>query len=140
MKTKLTLFLLILIAFGSAFLAFRNLSPKEAELLIITPTPEASVVPQVTVIIDDGAQTRTFSEIKANNAYLAIQEATKKANLEVKVKQYDFGVLVEAIGDQINSSDKAWIYFVNGTAGDVAADQKQLNSGDKVEWKYIEPM
>jgi NADPH-dependent ferric siderophore reductase len=71
--------------------------------------------------------------------YSLLDQHAKQKSLTLKTKQYAFGILVEAIGNQANSPDKAWIYFVNGVAGDVAADKKILKPKDKVEWKYIKP-
>jgi hypothetical protein len=47
---------------------------------------------------------------------------------------------VEQVGDYPNTKDKAWIYYVNGKPGTVAADKQTLQSGDTVEWKYEKPI
>jgi len=46
---------------------------------------------------------------------------------------------VESVDGLVNSASQAWIYFVNGEAGQVAADQHQLTAGDRVEWRYTKP-
>ena len=101
-----------------------------------TIQPPAS---SVSVTFDTGATIATVSAVSAQNAFQALSEAAKKQNLELKTKQYDFGVFVEAIGTLANTKEKSWIYFVNGKSGTVAADKQSLTAGDTVEWKYIAP-
>jgi hypothetical protein len=106
-------------------------------------TPKAPTVPppvpSVSVIVDTGSTVATVSGIPAQNAFQALSGAAKKQNLELKTKQYDFGVFVEQVGGLPNTADNAWIYFVNGKSGTVAADKQPLNAGDIVEWKYTKP-
>lgn len=52
---------------------------------------------------------------------------------------YDFGVFIESISGIKNGDDgKYWQYYVNDTLGEVAADKKVLEGGDKVEWRFEE--
>jgi len=97
-------------------------------------------VSSVSVVMDTGSTVATISGVTAQNAFQALSEAAKKQNLELKTKQYDFGVFVEQIGTLANTKEKSWIYFVNGKAGTVAADKQSLNPGDTVEWKYVMPI
>ena len=105
----------------------------------VAPSPTAAPVPAVTVVVNTGEEISTVSGILAENAFIALTALAKQKNLELKTKQYDFGVFVEQIGRQANTKEKSWIYFVNGKAGTVAADKQSLNTGDMVEWKYITP-
>lgn len=68
-----------------------------------------------------------------------LKEASLNNNLEMKYddKKYSFGVFVESIdGIKDGSNGKNWQYYINGTLGDLAADKKILNEGDKVEWRF----
>lgn len=94
---------------------------------------------RVTVSIDFGTTAKTYRDIDASTAFDALKESVKRDNITLSGKQYDFGYLVERIGDKTNTKEKSWLYFVNGTAGDVASDKKILNPGDRVEWKYVKP-
>lgn len=111
---------------------FFVLSPKTAPV----PTPASSV----SVTLNDNSTIATISGVRATNAFQALSEAAKQINLEVKTKQYDFGVFVEQIGTLANTKEKSWIYFVNGKSGTVAADKQSLVQGDMVEWKYMTPI
>ena len=68
-----------------------------------------------------------------------LKDITEKENITLETKQYDFGIFVESINGKKSTNETAWIYFVNGESGQIAADQQQVNSGDIVEWKYIKP-
>jgi hypothetical protein len=96
-------------------------------------------VASVSVTFDTGSTIATVSGISAQNVHQALVIAAKKQNLILTIKQYDFGVFVEAIGTLANTKEKSWIYFVNGKSGTVAADKQSLKSGDLVEWKYMIP-
>jgi len=55
---------------------------------------------------------------------------------EIEIQSFDFGDLVQGINGFLASDEKAWIYYVNGQAGDIGADQKPVLSEDQIEWKY----
>ena len=95
---------------------------------------------QVTLVLDFGQGAKRESKIAAGTAFEALKLTTDQNNLELKTKQYDFGIFVEAIGGVENSRERAWIYFVNGKAGEVSSDKYLLKTGDLVEWKYIKPI
>lgn len=85
----------------------------------------------------DNTETVTVSD--ATTAFSALEKAAMEKQVPLTVKQYDFGVFVERIGTYSASQQKAWIYYVNGQSGDVAADKKIIQPGDQVEWKYETP-
>ena len=67
-----------------------------------------------------------------------LNDGTGYLGLAVKSKEYSgMGVFVEAIGDQKNSSDKYWQYWLNGKYAKVGASSQKVNSGDVIEWKFI---
>lgn len=72
-------------------------------------------------------------------AFDVLKETSEKENIPLETQQYDFGVFVKSINDFESTAEMAWIYFVNGESGQVAADQHELKPQDVVEWKYIEP-
>ena len=95
---------------------------------------------QVTVVLDFGQGAKREAKVSAGTAFEALKIAAKESNLEVKTKQYDFGIFVESTGGVENTKERAWIYFVNGKTGEVASDKYLLKKGDLVEWKYIKPI
>lgn len=128
-------FILLIILLVLVFLGFQIPSAKN---LTSQPQPTSQAVQKtVTVVIDDGLVQKTYTDIAGSNAHEALLESAKQGNFEVKSKQYDFGVFVEAIADKSNTKEKSWIYSVNDVSGDIAADKKSLNPGDMVSWRYI---
>jgi len=110
--------------------------------LVESQTVEAEageVLEEVEVGIDFGNGEEAMELVKAGTALEALQAAAKNREYEVVMKEYDFGSMVEGVNGFNNSMDKAWIYFVNGQSGTMAADKQGLGVGDLVEWKYIKP-
>jgi hypothetical protein len=93
--------------------------------------------PKLMIDFGDG-KVSTYSGIQADNVYELLTESALQEGWLLKTKKYDFGVLVEEIEGKKNTSDKAWMYFVNGEAGKVAADKYKLEPSDVVEWRYGE--
>jgi len=92
---------------------------------------------EVEVKVDFGDNEEAAVElVEAKTAYEALQAAAENRDWQVEVKQYDFGNLVEAINNQKNTNDKAWIYYINGQPATQAADKQELKAGAVVEWKY----
>ncbi len=133
---KRTLFVFVGL-FIAGFLFFSAISSIR---LSLRPAPISLPAPaSISVTIDYGDRIATVSSITAITAFDALQKATQQEKMEIKTKQYDFGVFVEQIGDVANTKEKAWIYFVNGKTGTVAADKQLVVGGDSVEWRYIKP-
>ncbi len=102
-------------------------------------TPQTSVeqesVPASVVTINDATRIVTGRE-QAKTPFEALSFLAKKNNIPVVTKSYDFGIFVQSIGDKESGSEMAWIYYVNGAAGNVASDKYELKENDSVEWKY----
>ena len=86
-----------------------------------------------------GELSETVTVADAGTVFMALQKALEEKQLPLITKQYDFGVFVERIGTYSASPQKAWIYYLNGQSGDIAADKKIVKAGDQVEWKYESP-
>ncbi len=117
-------------------------------LVILEKRPSPSSTPpvkveqaklQAQVVIDDG-ETKKEATVSAQTAFEALQNLAQQNNLNLKTKQYDFGVFVEGIGGVENTKEKTWIYFINGKSAEVAADKYELKNGDIIEWKYVTPI
>lgn len=130
---------ILLVLLVSVFIASRLFPNTTFTDLVPVSVSTTSNQDSIAVDVDFGEGPKTYENITAPNAYLALVEAVKQNGWEVSTKQYDFGVMVEQVGPYANTSERAWIYYVNGASGDVAADQKLLVAGDKVEWKYTAP-
>ncbi len=146
-KDFLVVYLLLAIVAGLAL--YRFFGPKTDLRGWIVPFYSASTSAElsqtqeeqkITVTIDFGdGQKKTVENISATNALTALQQIAMQENLDLQLKTYDFGTLVKKIETYENSQEKAWIYYVKGQSGDVAAEQKVVKAGDTVEWRYVSP-
>lgn len=96
-----------------------------------------------TQIVLDFGNGETLSRSQAfqrgETAYSILASLTDENDISMKVQQYDFGIFISSINGYESSPNKAWIYFVNGDSGSVAADKYFLEPGDLIEWRYIPP-
>ena len=139
MKNKYILLVSILLLI-SGFFYFRNINVGKD----ITNSDNAGVVSQskVDLIInfgDGNVKNYNLTTEPNDSAFSILKTTAEKEKINLQVKQYDFGVFVEKIGELESTAKKSWIYYVNGESGQVAADTMKLKSGDKVEWKYEVP-
>lgn len=143
MKKYLTLLAASLVIILSGYLVFIN---KQADETIKESFSQELVEEKqeetVSLTLDFGDENTTSYTIpftQNSTAFGVLKETSEKENIPLETQQYDFGVFVKSIDGHKGSAEMAWIYFVNGESGQVAADQHELNPGDVVEWKYIEP-
>jgi hypothetical protein len=137
MKKKFILILasiLVLLIGALGLLSWRKISPLRNE--------ETSQISQNIILkINYGDHETNYNlpAISSSTAFSVLEEAANKDNFRLKTKKYDFGIFVQAIADKESDPQLAWIYFINGKSGEVAADKMNLKAGDLVEWKYIKP-
>lgn len=134
----------ILLPFLFLIIFFAGLLPskKVEEIKREKPTGEFKKTEGITLVLDFGdGKIATYSGLKVTEktVFAALKKVTDDKNLELKIKEYSFGKLVEQIDEFKNKKEKAWIYFVNGKSGEVAADKMKVKDGDIIEWKYIKP-
>ena len=113
-------------------------APQKPQVQHINVLSEQST-PNVTLVLNEEERTATYSNILAATVFDALNKVATAQHIPLKTKKYDFGIFVEEIGDKPTLKDHAWLYFVNGISGDVAADKKKLKTGDSVEWRYMKP-
>ena len=103
---------------------------------------EGKVGEEVILVIDDGQESqKTFKSNfeEGMTAFSLLEEKTRESGLLLKTKTYDEGVFIEAIRDKENGQDgKYWMYYVNGEMPMVAADKKEIELGDRIEFKFEE--
>jgi len=76
---------------------------------------------------------------EAQTVFGALKTFAEENNfdLEYNYKYAEFGVFIESIAGVKNGTDnKYWQYYVNSKLGEVAADKKEVKTGDKVEWRF----
>lgn len=135
--------IVILIAAGAQYilrsqtnLTLPNFQQRNLFKLEESETPAKTVINTEAVSIDFGNGQKLNGEAATQSAYQALVKVAKDNNLSVGVKQYKYGVMVEKVGDVVGNQNYAWMYFVNGKLGQIAADRYVIHPGDKVEWVY----
>jgi len=74
---------------------------------------------------------------KGMTAFDLLKNKAEELNIPLKIKTYDFGILIEAIGNKKNGQDeKYWMYYVNDEMPMVSVDKKEVKPGDKVEFRF----
>lgn len=135
-------FIFVLAAAGVILTSFLLIPKYRAPQISQTESVSEPSLQSATLVIDYGdSEPQAFSmELnEGSTAFSLLQNMSETQNIPLTIEQYDFGVFVNSIGGKESSAKMAWIYFVNGESGTVAADQMKINPGDTVEWKYIEP-
>lgn len=102
---------------------------------IKTPTPVISTG-DISVTLDFGNGAPITGMVYAQNALAALKEIAKARSLEVSVKEFKYGSLIEKIGDTASTKDSYWAYYVNGQLGNVAGDKFIIHPKDTVVWKF----
>lgn len=138
MRKKILLAALIFAALLGIVLSVRT--GKIAETGNTNSTISETAGLNVTLVLDIGAGSPTsypVENLTDATAFGALKSTAQANGIEL---QYDppgqYGVFVKSIAGLAGSSEKFWIYQVNGVDGQVAADQMAVKIGDTVTWKY----
>lgn len=107
------------------------------------PEAKTGSLQKIIYIINKGEGGISEYQIKSSNVstvFSLLEKLSQSEGFVITSKQYDFGVFVESIDGVYNGSgDRYWQYWVNDKLGEVAADKKDVKTGDKVEWKFEIP-
>jgi hypothetical protein len=134
-KEILGIFLSIIFLFTVFFLVFFN-----NNFLKKQNFSEESKAQNIFLVIDFDLGEKKYFELELENnstAFSALQKVASAENIDLSVDNYEVGVFIKSIGGIDNGyNGKYWMYYVNGEMPSVAADKKNLVSGDKVEFKF----
>ena len=138
-KTAFIIIFSILLAFIIGWLSLSGGLPTKTSPQVSTQKDEVQNTLKLSVNFGDGKEMTYESEKESATAYGLLEIAAADKGVELVTETYDFGILVKSINGYESTAEKAWIYFVNGESGTVAADQYILEPGDAVEWRYMPP-
>lgn len=131
--------IIVLIVFSSLLFLSKNKDQRANQNDSIEQTAKKEV--STSIFFSEDRIIKHQIEINEDTtAYDALVKTLEKEGLELETTQYDFGVFINSVDGIENTSDKAWIYFVNGESANKASDQLILTEGDHLEWKYIKPI
>ncbi len=95
---------------------------------------------EIFLVINDGEgnlKTLKAEFSKGMTVFDLLKNKAEELNIPLKIKTYDFGIFIEAIGNKKNGQDeKYWMYYVNDEMPMVSVDKKEVNPGDKVEFRF----
>lgn len=109
--------------------------------------PSLTVAPAkpVQLMLDYGngkIDTYSMDLTKDTSVFELLQKSSQEKNIELKFKDYggEMGVFVEAIGGIENNiaENKYWQYWVNNNYAQVGPSQQILQTGDVIQWKFIQ--
>ena len=69
-------------------------------------------------------------------AFDVLKQYAEEKGIELKIKEYDFGVLVEGIGDKIGDKNNFWLYYVNDKMANASADKVAVEPGDVIRFEW----
>ncbi|MBA4321039.1 MAG: hypothetical protein C0412_21830 [Flavobacterium sp.] len=135
-KNILSLIGLGIIIVSAGWLIFsNNYNRPNSEVIVYQKNIEKEVV--LTINNGEEPQILTSEFISGMTAFDLLKNKAEESGLNLKTKTYDIGIMIEAIGDKENGQDgKYWMYYVNEELPMISADKKELNPGDKVEFKF----
>lgn len=88
------------------------------------------------IIVGENEKTYDLNDISSKSTVFVITD--ENTELEYN-NSYDFGVFIESINGIKNGDEgKYWQYYINEKLGDSAADKKNIEDGDEVEWRFEE--
>lgn len=143
-QTRTNIILLSLALLLLLFSGCRSLTPKQQsqEENIPPATEEKSEKNEVSLSIDFGnEQSKTFilEFEEEKTVYDLLEELEKQNKIELGTKEYDLGILIEAIDGIKNGQDnKYWLYYLNEQMAPVGVSEQKVSNGDKIEFRFEE--
>lgn len=136
---KILIILAVILFCSVGFFAYENQKRSEAdETDLISGEKESSG--QAVYIINKGEGKSEEYQVDVSHeetVFSLLQKLAELENFEIDFVNHDFGVFVESInGFKSGQNNKYWQYWVNDEFSEVAADRKEVKTGDRVEWKF----
>jgi hypothetical protein len=132
----------LLVVTGVGFSRLGRQNYLEQESASLGTATEVAQINETKLTIDFGngkTSEFNFPFIENSSAFSVLKDSLDVQGLSLETEVYDFGVFVKSIDGYASSAEKAWIYYVNGESGQIAADKHFLNPGDNVAWKFVKP-
>lgn len=105
--------------------------PTTDSVVTVTPTPSATkpeTANQDTPKIASHTLTATAAATKALDL--------AQSQLELQLKEYDFGLMVEGVNGLLADTNNYWAVYLNGEYAKVGIAELVLQAGDRLELRY----
>lgn len=123
-KSVLILCSSIVISGCSLFPDSQNSSAEQVKSAVSQPAPTVAT----------SALEYTITATQSGQTALEVSQS----QLQLELKEYDFGVMVHAINGLPSDSTHFWALYQNGEQATTGAAQLQLQQNDTIIWKYEE--
>lgn len=140
---KAAIILLVVFTIGSILLVNKESSLTKKEILASIESKlikEGAAQEELSYVIDNGKERISYkiTLLKNSTVFSLLKELAKRENFNIGLTIYPgMGVLVESIDGYKNGTDnKYWQYWANDQLPMVASDKKQVEGGEKIEWKF----
>lgn len=101
---------------------------------------EAEAPKAVLLVVNTGDQTVINSAVpiqSGETVLTVLSRAATEAKLKIETKKYEFGTIVNQLGDKVGGTDgKYWLYSVNGKDANIGADQYKLEGGELISFRF----
>lgn len=122
-----------------------NLDQKPAEQDVaqnLSTSPSEVSKKEATLSINfgqDQVKSFTLEFLPEKTVYNLLEELANQNKINLETKQYDLGILIEAIDGIKNGQDnKYWLYYVNGQMAPVGVTERKVSPDDKIEFRFEE--
>ena len=135
MKKYLLLAVIALSIIG--LFVFKNPILNRFQTPVKTVQPENKIAVTLNLEYEDKT-VKSFNYTTTNDetVFSVLKNVAEREKINLETKQYDFGVFVQKIDKSESTAKNAWIYYVNGESGQIAADQYKVKDGDNITWKF----
>jgi hypothetical protein len=101
--------------------------------LVVTVTPTPSTTQPETA--NQGTSKIAFHTLTATAAATKALDLAQ-SQLELQLKEYDFGLMVEGVNGLLADTNNYWAVYLNGEYAKVGIAELVLQAGDRLELRY----
>jgi hypothetical protein len=142
MAIKNVITLILIVVAGIAFWFIWDLEERSQDRLDKMETEEAAGKVLYIINKEEGDIKEYEPEIfDDSTVFSLLEELAEKENFIIETTSYpEMGIFVESIdGLKGGTDNKWWQYWINEKLGEVAADKKEVKTGDVIEWRFEVP-
>lgn len=134
---NLALFLLIVGLLISQQPKVRDLFSNDATKPVLEVTPSIAPAAQLEFEVGgDSDQQKNYQFVATVSGQSALELV--ESQVELKLKKYDFGVMIEGVNGMMADNKNYWAIYQNGEYAKAGIAQIELQKNDKIELKYEE--
>ena len=147
MRTKLTLYAVLLLLLASSLIALLPGAPQEHAIppafaartpranSATTSRPAAATAIQTILIVSGQRFSKAIRNAQSVESFM--RELASTSDFTYTADSYpSLGLFVESIQGVQNEGGKYWMLYINGTLSPAGVSNAIIHPGDVIEWKY----